>query len=188
VLGEPLLQKYAWAISDQKALGILQRFSPIVEMGAGKGYWAHLLQQQGVEIRAYDLHPPSPSEQEAAWTRVKRGDPSILLKKRKKLSSNVTLFLCYPDEGSSVGLECLNNILATATDPRDPYCRYIVHVGELIHTGCASGSPQAPWGRSSSPDFQVRPISVSLSVSVSLSLSLSLSLSVSVCLSLSLSL
>jgi hypothetical protein len=50
VLGEPLLQKYAWAIPDRKALGILQRFSPIVEMGAGKGYWAHLLQQQGVEI------------------------------------------------------------------------------------------------------------------------------------------
>jgi hypothetical protein len=181
VLGEPLLQKFAWAIPDEKALRILQQFSPIIEMGAGRGYWSHLLQQQGVDITPYDIHPfPPPSassdggieeeeEKNIAWTTVRKGDPSILLqnnnsKKNKKKkdraesassSSSPALFLCYPDEGSSVGIECLNNILTTAPDSRDPFCRYLIHVGELIHTGCASGSPQAPWGRSSSPDFQV---------------------------------
>jgi hypothetical protein len=150
-LGEPLLKKFAWAIPDQIALNICQKFPSLIEIGAGKGYWASLMQQQGINISPYDIQPPS-----ECWTKVKHGDPSILIKKRKKFAPNSALFLCYPDEGASVGIECLSNILdSTAGDPHDPFCQYIIHVGELIHTGCASGSPQAPWGRSSSPDFQV---------------------------------
>lgn len=137
---------------DQHAINILKKFSPIIEIGAGKGYWAYLMRQQGIEITPYDIEPQSKS-----WTNVKKGDPSVLVSNRKKLPSNSTLFLCYPDEGSSVGIECLTNIVES-TDALDPFCQYIVHVGELIHTGCASGSPQAPWGRSSSPDFQASSI------------------------------
>ena len=40
VIGEPLIEKFAWAIPNEKALSIIQSFSPLVEMGAGKGYWA----------------------------------------------------------------------------------------------------------------------------------------------------
>jgi hypothetical protein len=29
-------------------------------------------------------------------------------------------------------------------------------VSELLTTGCASGAPKAPWGRTSSPEFQER--------------------------------
>jgi hypothetical protein len=152
VLGEPLLEKFAWAIPDQIALNICRKFPSIIEIGAGKGYWAHLMQQQGIDISPYDIAPPAAGQ---GWTKVKHGDPSILLTKRKKFAPNPALFLCYPDEGASMGIECLSNILDSTTDSEDPFCQYIIHVGELIHTGCASGSPQAPWGRSSSPDFQV---------------------------------
>lgn len=110
------------------------------------------MQQQGINILPYDLHPPPPDK---CWTKVWSGNPSILKTKKQIFPSDSVLFLCYPDEGCSVGLECLSNILETSSDSRDTYCQYIIHVGELIHTGCASGSPQAPWGRSSSPDFQV---------------------------------
>jgi len=40
VVAEPLVEQYAWAVPDDKALNILQEFSPLVELGAGKGYWA----------------------------------------------------------------------------------------------------------------------------------------------------
>ena len=107
------------------------------------------MQQEGISIQPYDLNPPL-----KCWTTVKKGNPTILQRKKEKFPANISLFLCYPDEGSSVGLECLNNILES-TNSNESYCQYIIHVGELIHTGCSSGSPQAPWGRSSSPDFQV---------------------------------
>ena len=31
---------------------------PVVEMGAGTGYWTALLRQKGVDVVAYDAHPP----------------------------------------------------------------------------------------------------------------------------------
>jgi len=36
LLGEPLCLKYSWAVPDQRALSILAKFSPLVEIGAGK--------------------------------------------------------------------------------------------------------------------------------------------------------
>lgn len=38
---------------------------PVVEMGAGTGYWAALLQQRGVDVVALDRHPPEPITPEA---------------------------------------------------------------------------------------------------------------------------
>lgn len=38
---------------------------PVVEMGAGTGYWAALLQQRGVDVVALDRHPPAPITPEA---------------------------------------------------------------------------------------------------------------------------
>ena len=56
VLGEPLCKKYAWAIPDERALQILASFSPLIEIGAGRGYWARLLRDQGVDILAFDKY------------------------------------------------------------------------------------------------------------------------------------
>lgn len=57
-------------------------------------------------------------------------------------------------------LEHIDFAIASRKSPLDLTKRFlgdfIIHVGELIHTGCASGAPQSPWGRSSAPDFQVR--------------------------------
>lgn len=32
-------EKYAWCVPDERALKVLAHFAPIVEIGAGKGYW-----------------------------------------------------------------------------------------------------------------------------------------------------
>ena len=53
-----LVKKYAWAVPNQKALEAIAAHGPIVEVGAGRGYWASLLHDMGVDIVAYDLAPP----------------------------------------------------------------------------------------------------------------------------------
>eukprot|EP00607_Mallomonas_marina_P004720 CAMPEP_0182429438 /NCGR_PEP_ID=MMETSP1167-20130531/28902_1 /TAXON_ID=2988 /ORGANISM="Mallomonas Sp, Strain CCMP3275" /LENGTH=259 /DNA_ID=CAMNT_0024613141 /DNA_START=207 /DNA_END=986 /DNA_ORIENTATION=+ len=138
VLGEPLAKKYAWAIPDERALTILSNFSPLVEVGCGKGYWCSLLRERKVDILSYDQFI-----QKSSWISVLKGGPKCLLNQPNK---DRNLFLCYPDETSNVGYRCLHHFSG----------QYVIHVGELIHTGTYNGSDQSPWGRTSSSDFQVK--------------------------------
>lgn len=137
VLGNAMCEKYSWAVPDSRALKILKNFSPLIEIGAGKGYICKLLQDSGVDIVAFDREIDSSS----AWANVKVGGPKKLL---KPLAKGRNLLLCYPDEDSSLASQCLANYDGD----------YILHMGELITTGQLS-SPQAPWGRTTSADFQV---------------------------------
>lgn len=138
VLGEPLCEKYAWAIPNQRALNIVANFSPLIEIGAGKGYWANELRQMGVDILCYDKHVDA----ELNWTTVEKGGPKKL---RDAKAQGRTLFLCYPDDSQSLGMKCLSEFSG----------EYIIHVGELITTGTLSGSSQAPFGRTTGSDFSV---------------------------------
>lgn len=47
------------------------QFSPVVEMGAGKGYWAHLVQKEGGYIMPFDIEVPKKKE---AWTKVRAAE------------------------------------------------------------------------------------------------------------------
>jgi hypothetical protein len=138
---QELSQRYAWAIPDEKCLKIIENFAPLIEIGAGKGYWSRLLQNRGVDISPFDKFA---NELDSLWTDVKPGDPSTLLKDSIK-QQNRNLFLCYPDEAESMAATCLENF----------HGEYIVHVGEMIFTGTLMGAPIAPFGRTSSADFQV---------------------------------
>ena len=48
----------AFAIPAPAHLAEVARHSPLVEIGAGTGYWAWCLRQLGVDIVAYDRFPP----------------------------------------------------------------------------------------------------------------------------------
>ena len=137
VLGTAMCEKYSWAIPDSTTLRILKNFCPLIEIGGGKGYIAKLIRDDGADIVTFDREVNETS----AWTEVVIGGP-------EKLSENATcgrnLLLCYPDEDSSMASPCLDNFTGD----------YVLHIGELISTGQIS-SPQAPWGRTSSADFQI---------------------------------
>lgn len=137
VLGNAMCEKYSWAVPDHRAITILKNFSPLIEIGAGKGYICKLLQDSGVDIVAFDRE----IDHSSAWAEVMLGGPKKL---SKKIAKGRNLFLCYPDEDSSLASQCLTNFNGD----------YILHIGELITTGQLS-SPQAPWGRTTSADFQV---------------------------------
>lgn len=156
-----LCNKYAWAVPDDRALTILENFGPLIEIGAGKGYWTSLLRARGVDIVAFDkfcfssVVKSSTSKKKAGktsggssetFTEVFKGGPEAL--SRPEFCDR-NLFLCYPDEAESMAADCLELFLEHSN------ADYIVHVGELISTGTILGAPAAPFGRTSSADFQV---------------------------------
>lgn len=109
-----LVSKYSWAIPTEEALREIAKLSPLVEMGAGTGYWAMLLKKMGADVIPYDRSPPGSLKSLASacnpWhvgskqhTKILHGTPKML-----KVHSDRTLFLCWPPRGS-MALECLKH-------------------------------------------------------------------------------
>ena len=177
-LGEDLVNRYAWAIPNGRALSILKNFAPLVEVGSGaNGYWSRMMDDAGIDIVAYDAaveeggqilrnegtkNEKKKNSKAKDQTGVRKGGPEIL-STREIRASGRNLLLCYPDEDDglltpqesddehgrdrpalSMGASCLEHF----------HGDIIIHVGELY--GDTVASDQAPWGRTSSPEFQER--------------------------------
>ena len=176
-VGEDLVNRYAWATPNATAIRILKEFSPIVEIGCGSNaYWCRLLRQAGVDMIGYDVNVTAGGKIEGSTNSMKKnikatngasflkqGGPKVLASKELRESGR-TLFLCYPDEEddeeggspnedsddddelpSSMGWQCLHHYTG----------EHVIHVGETF-LDSNYGMEQAPWGRSSSPEFQQR--------------------------------
>ena len=96
---------------------------------------------------------------------IRKGGPEVL-RSPEIIQSKRTLFLCYPDDDddddgiddnhglnygssthcNSMGWNCLHHYQGD----------YVIHVGELCFFDANLSIDQAPWGRSSSPEFQQR--------------------------------
>ncbi|CAE7779657.1 unnamed protein product, partial [Symbiodinium sp. CCMP2592] len=97
---------YSYAVPSERALRRLAAEAPLLEIGAGTGYWAYMLRRRSVVVHAYDIrlarddneyHGHSP-----AWTRVERGGPEAAAN-----HAGSALFLCYPPPGN-MALQVLN--------------------------------------------------------------------------------
>lgn len=73
--------EFAFAVPDDAALSAVSRHSPngVVELGAGTGYWARLLHELGIDVKAFDIDPPPSSTNpwfagKNPWFPVARGD------------------------------------------------------------------------------------------------------------------
>lgn len=60
-----LVEEYSWAVPNEEVLAYLSEFDSLYEAGAGSGYWAHLLEERGVDVTPVDIDPPSNT-----WTEV----------------------------------------------------------------------------------------------------------------------
>jgi hypothetical protein len=90
------VRRYAFAVPTPAALAAVARYAPIVELGAGTGYWAFVLRERGVDVVAYDLAPPDrlPNPhlfRPVTWTRVEQGGVEVLASHADR-----ALFLCWP--------------------------------------------------------------------------------------------
>jgi hypothetical protein len=102
-----LAQRFSYVIPDAQSLAMLGGLGPIVEIGAGTGYWASRLIAHGVDFVAFDQAPPdgeAPNRYHAptpTFAEVRRGDQTVL-----RDHPDRALFLCWPPLFSSLG-DCL---------------------------------------------------------------------------------
>ena len=148
---------FAWAVPNEAALNAITSLNqPILEIGAGTGYWAWLLTQRNVDVAAYDLVDSHAGEKH----RFRHGivqDGGV-----EQVSSEDhagrALFLCWPDivgdEGSTDsdrGSFAVDTLQAYKGDT-------FIHVGELassvVRAAKGWGDPFPPGGSSSSAAFQ----------------------------------
>lgn len=103
---------YSFATPSPEAIDRLVSLGPIIEMGAGTGYWCSLVRSRGGEVVAYDKDPPSQLVNARAnayhghtkpWTDVRKGGV-------EKISSHKdvsTLLLCYPPPDTDMAVTSL---------------------------------------------------------------------------------
>lgn len=113
---ETVLQAaYAYAIPSPETVAWLREFagdSPVLDLGAGRGYWAAQLAAAGVTVVAFDAEPPdsvpNPSfpcgrGQQDVWHPVED-----LARYAEADKSEAVLFLCWPPGwGSSMASDAL---------------------------------------------------------------------------------
>ncbi len=103
-----LVSRYAWAVPCLEALEEVAKHGPIIEIGAGAGYWASLLKQLAVDVVTYDSHPVgervNPYHELCAkpWVKVLAGGPEKVAEHPER-----TLFLCWPPYDDDMAVECL---------------------------------------------------------------------------------
>jgi SAM-dependent methyltransferase len=110
-----LTREYAWGIPTQHALETIAKYAPILELGAGSGYWAYLLRKKGVDILAYDRSPPSLRPKRAwhgkQWTGVVYGRARKAAKHPDR-----TLLLCWPPQAPWSRTESYRTIMKTTIE------------------------------------------------------------------------
>jgi hypothetical protein len=108
-----LAEKYSWGIPNNQALNEIGKYSPLVEVGAGLGYWARLLQDRGIRIRPTDINIPLCTER---WTKVYSSSAAQTLQNETR-----SLFLCWiPEKIAQQAAEVYQG-------------KYILWVGEKIN-------------------------------------------------------
>src|SRR5262249_45750212 len=108
-LRDTLTAKYAWAVPNTQALYAIGDYGPLVEVGAGTGYWAYLLRLMGVDIVAYDAAPRLSAQEDwcyegpKSWTEVLRGTAEEAV----RAQPTRTLLLCWPPADDPMALQAL---------------------------------------------------------------------------------
>jgi hypothetical protein len=97
-----LASLFSWAVPNMRALDVLAAHAPLLECGAGMGYWAALLRARGVDIVAYDSAPPGRGAKNEfhrrarePWTHVARASSVNAVRRHR----DRTLILCWPPYG-----------------------------------------------------------------------------------------
>lgn len=88
---------FSWAIPNQVAIDKLVELSPLIEIGAGTGYWAWMVRNSGGKVKAYDAMMGA----KPFWHNVSFGN------ERSARTKRGSLFLCWPDYATPVAFNAL---------------------------------------------------------------------------------
>lgn len=86
-----LIEQYSWAIPTEEVIKKIVEWSPIIEIGAGLGYWASLVDQLGGQIKAYDSYSEG-------WESYEDLPKHFKVERMGEIDLDYsdTLFLCWP--------------------------------------------------------------------------------------------
>jgi hypothetical protein len=95
-----LLQSvYAYAIPSRETIDWVAAFCagrPVVEPGAGRGYWAAQLTRAGIEVEAYDAEPPDQKENGSFPRAAGQRDVWHPVRETGNITAEHVLLLCWP--------------------------------------------------------------------------------------------
>lgn len=118
-----LIKKYSFAITGPTPIQELVLNSPIIEMGAGSGYWAAQITAAGGNVIAFDKSQPLENKYgfTEQWFPIDIGGPEVIADHTHR-----TLFLCWPSYRSNFAKECLDayegNTLIYIGEPKGGAC------------------------------------------------------------------
>lgn len=89
-----LAARFSWSIPTEAALGLVGDHGPLVEVGAGTGYWAALLRDRGIDVRPTDADPAGSTYHRdgRTWTEVRRSSAVDAV----RAWPDRTLLICWP--------------------------------------------------------------------------------------------
>lgn len=124
-----LVRRFAWAVPSTEAIeAIAELGKPVLEIGAGLGYWGWLLQQLDVDVELYDREPEDETTWSSIdiepWLPVREGTEDVLLERNGW--PDHALLLCWPPYKSTMPERCLERFAGDT----------LIHVGE--HGGCTA--------------------------------------------------
>jgi hypothetical protein len=108
-VGHALRREFAYAIPNEEALAEIQKHGPVVEIGAGKGYWASLLRERGAKVAAFDKFPLEMGKNEyhdvgdRPFTEIEKGS----VEQVRKFPDH-KLLLVWPPPNEPMALNALN--------------------------------------------------------------------------------
>lgn len=94
-----LVDEYAWGIPNMAAIKTIIDYEPILEVGAGNGYWTYLLRQADADVIATDLNAPFDNEWSPVWAADAR---EVVVDYPDR-----TLLMVWPSNGQSWPTEAL---------------------------------------------------------------------------------
>lgn len=130
-----MVRKYSWAVPNENALKTISEYGPVVEIGAGGGYWSALLRKRGVDVIAYDALPSesgrnSYTYKAESWTEVLSGTESTAA-----YHPDRALMLCWPPDKDEMAWRALrvytgNTLIYIGEEP--PACTADERFHELL--------------------------------------------------------
>ena len=112
-----LVSRFAWAVPDDTAIKMICEYSPIIEIGAGTGYWASLISEQGAKIICFDKFlSDNTYGHKKQYIPINSGDHTVL----EKFSPKMTLFLCWPPCDEDMAYDCIKAFKG----------KYFIYIGE----------------------------------------------------------
>jgi hypothetical protein len=90
---------FSWAVPTTEAIATIRKYTDAtIEIGAGNGYWAWLMEQVGISALAYDVEMPL-----FTWHPVALGNELAV-----QYHPGRTLFLCWPPYASDMAYNALS--------------------------------------------------------------------------------